>query len=156
MGKDAFNRGPRDSDGYGYGPKDRGIERLMEDARTLSPAGIERAAWGWERHEKGDALAQYREAEKAALKTIEKANRGPAWEEVRRSILDLTEGRSSLVDWKAEHGDIGHRAERAMLGAGLGLVAGDLLDHAHSAILMRPMAEALPWLLPEATPEPRR
>ena len=32
-----------DQDGYGYRADDRGIERLLQDSRTLSPAGIERA-----------------------------------------------------------------------------------------------------------------
>ncbi len=146
----------KDVEGYGYRPEERGVERLLEDFRTLSPAGIERAAWGWGRHEEGPALEQYRETEKAALKAIESANRGPAWEELRRSILDLTEGRSSLVSWKVEHGEVGHKAERAALGAALALVARDQLSHAEFMTLVRPMAQALPWLLPEAAPEPYR
>ncbi len=146
----------KDVEGYGYRPEERGVERLLEDFRTLSPAGIERAAWGWSSHEEGQALERYREAEKAALRAVESANRGPAWEELRRSILDLTEGRSSLVSWKLEHGEVGHKAERAALGAALALVAGDRLSHAEFATLVRPMAQALPWLLPEASPEPYR
>jgi len=75
---------------------------------------------------------------------------------VRRSILDLTEGRSSLVSWKIEHGDPGHKAEQAALGAALALVGGEKLPHQEFVSLVRPMAEALPWLLPEVAPEPRR
>jgi hypothetical protein len=145
-----------DRDGYGYAATDRGIERLLGDARTLSPAGIERIAWGWDRHEEPRELERFQEAERTALKAIEAQDRGPRWEEVRRTVLDLTEGRSSLVSWKAEHGATGHKAERAMLGAALGITAGDRIDHQHYATLVRPMAEGLPWLLPEEPPQPAR
>jgi hypothetical protein len=143
-----------DRDGYGYPRTQSGIDRLLEDARTLSPAGIERVAWGWDRHEDPAHLNRFREAEKEALKAVEQADRAQQWEEIRRRILDLTEGRSSLVSWKAEHGDVGHKAERAMLGAALGIVARDRLDHPQYSELVRAMAEALPWLLPESPPQP--
>lgn len=129
---------------------------MMDDLRTLSPAGIERAAWGWDSHEGGHSVERFREAEKAALRVIEQSDRGPAWEQVRRALLDLTEGRSSLVSWKVEHGETGHKAEQGALGAALALVAGEKLLHKDFVSLVRPMAEALPWLLPEAAPEPRR
>ncbi len=145
-----------DSDGYGYKATERGLDRLMEDARTLSPAGIERAAWGWDRHEDPVNMQRFRAAEKVAMHALEQADRGQPWEEARRKLLELTEGRASVVSWKVEHGDKGHKAEHAALGAALGLLAQDLVDHAHYATLVRPMAEALPWLLPEAPPEPRR
>ncbi len=145
----------KDVEGYGYRAEERGVERLLVDLRTLSPAGIERAAWGWDRHEDPQAMERFRDSEKAALRAIERSDLGPAWEKLRQSILDLTEGRSSLVSWKAEHGEVGHKAERAALGAALALVSGDRFEHHHFATLVRPMAEALPWLLPEAAPEPR-
>lgn len=145
-----------DAEGYGYRPDEQGLERLLRDARTLSPAGIERAAWGWDRHEDPAAMQQFREAERASLHVVEQSDRGPAWEDARKRLLDLTEGRTSLVSWKVEHGDVGHKAERALLGAALGLLMRERLDKAHYVILVRPMAEALPWLLPEAPPEPRR
>ena len=128
----------------------------MRDARTLSPAGIERAAWGWDRHEDPALMQRFHDAERAALRALEQADRSSTWDDARKRILDLTEGRSSLVSWKAEHGDIGHKAERAMLGAALALLTRDKLSHEQYATLARPMAEALPWLLPEAPPEPRR
>ena len=145
-----------DSDGYGYKATERGLDRLLEDMRTLSPAGIERAAWGWDRHEDPVAMQRFREAEKVALHALEHADRGPQWELVRRSILDLTEGRASAVSWKVEHGDKGHKAEHAALGAAMALLVQDNIDHQHFATLTRSMAEALPWLLPEAPPEARR
>src|ERR1700730_8484565 len=145
-----------DAEGYGYTRTEEGLDRLINDARVLSPAGIERAAWGWDRHEDPAAMQRFREAERAALHILEQTDRGPAWEEARRKILDLTEGRTSLVSWKSEHGDIGHKAERALLGAALGIMTRDKLNHAQYVTLVRPMAEALPWLLPEAPPEPRR
>src|SRR6202165_6324475 len=39
-----------DAEGYGYGSHEEGIDRLLNDARVLSPAGIERAGRGWGRH----------------------------------------------------------------------------------------------------------
>jgi hypothetical protein len=143
-------------DAEGYGAKDQGLDRLIADARVLSPAGIERVAWGWDRHEDPRIMERFHEAERAALRVLEKNNRGPQWDEVRKRILDLTEGRSSLEDWKAEHGDVGHKGERALLAAALAILARDKLDREHYATLVRPMSEALPWLLPELPPEPRR
>ena len=143
-------------DAEGYGSHEEGLERLLTDARVLSPAGIERAAWGWDRHEDPRLMQRFHDAERAGLRALEKSDRGPQWEEARRRILELTEGRTSLEDWKAEHGDVGHKAERALLAAALAILARDKIDHEHYATLVRPMSEALPWLLPELPPEPRR
>ena len=145
-----------DAEGYGYGSHEEGLERLLTDARVLSPAGIERAAWGWDRHEDPRLMQRFHDAERAGLRALEKSDRGPQWEEARRRILELTEGRTSLEDWKAEHGDVGHKAERALLAAALAILARDKIDHEHYATLVRPISEALPWLLPELPPEPRR
>jgi hypothetical protein len=143
-------------DAEGYGAKDQGLDRLIADARVLSPAGIERVAWGWDRHEDPRIMERFHEAERTALRVLEKNNRGPQWDDARKRILDLTEGRSSLEDWKAEHGEVGHKGERALLAAALAILARDKLDREHYATLVRPMSEALPWLLPELPPEPRR
>jgi hypothetical protein len=143
-------------DAEGYGAKDQGLDRLIGDARVLSPAGIERVVWGWDRHEDPRIMERFHEAERTALRALEKSNRGQQWDDARKRILDLTEGRTSLEDWKAEHGDIGHKGERALLAAALGILARDLIDHDHYVTLVRPMSEALPWLLPELPPEPRR
>jgi hypothetical protein len=145
-----------DAEGYGYRAGEEGINRLLTDARVLSPAGIERASWGWDRHEDPAAMQRFHDAERMALRALEQGDRATAWEDVRRRILDLTEGRTSLVSWKAEHGDVGHKAERALLGAALGFLTRDRITHDQYVTLVRPMAEALPWLLPEAPPEARR
>src|ERR1700716_637990 len=136
-----------DLDGYGYKPGEKGPERLLDDLRTLSPLGIGRAASGWSKHVEEGNAERFHEAEKAALKTLEEANLAPAWEDLRRQILDLTEGRTSLVAWRAEHGDIGHQAENAVLGAALGVLARDHIDRKDYETLARPGAEELPWLL---------
>jgi hypothetical protein len=138
-----------DAEGYGFPEHQRTLARLMADVRVLSPAGVERAAMGWDLHAGKDGLKVLKDAEKAALHAVEKADRGPAWDEVRRSLFGLTESGAALISWKAEHGDIGHKAEDAAFAAALGLVAGDLISKQHTATLMRPMAEALPWLLPD-------
>jgi len=119
------------------------VERLAEDCRTLGPSGIERIAGGWERR----APDRYAEAERAALRIIETTGRGIAWDELRNRLLGLTERGTPLVAWRAEHGDVGHRAEQALLGAALALLAQPELDAHHAETLVGPMAAALPWLL---------
>jgi hypothetical protein len=130
-----------------------GVQRLESDLRTFSPAGIERVAWGWRRH--ADQTARLEAAERAALHAIEQAERGPAWDDLRRTLEHLMEGRGALLPWKQEHGQPGHTAERAVFAAALALEAGDRLSHEQYVALVRPLAEALPWLLPETPPAPR-
>jgi hypothetical protein len=139
----------------GYLGPEQGVDRLLSDLRVMSGAGIERAAWGWARHEDQAALERYREAERSAIRLLEAAARGEEWEKLRGQILDLTEGRGSLVAWRAEHGPAGHAAEQAALGAGLALLAGEGLGPDDLTALLRPMAEALPWLLPDVPPSQR-
>ncbi|MGH2473245.1 MAG: hypothetical protein ACRDG6_12805 [Candidatus Limnocylindria bacterium] len=128
-------------------------ERLLTEFGAFSAAGIERAAWGWDRYV-ADDLDSYRDAERAALHAIEKADRGSKWDEFRRSIFDMTEGGRALVAWQYEHGEIGHKAERAAFGAALALFARDRITGDQFATLARPMDEALPWLLPKEPPHP--
>ena len=136
-------------------PRPKELERLASDLRVLDPNGIERAAWGWDRHEKG-RLDDYHRAEKAALAAIERADLGEAWDEYRQRVFGLTESKGALVAWKAKHGAMGHKAEGAAFGAALGLFGKDGISHADYVALVEPMAEALPWLLPEQRPSPRR
>ena len=125
-----------DAEGYGFPEHQRTLARLMEDVRVLSPAGVERVALGWDRHVGKHGLQALHEAEKAALHAIEKADRGSAWDEVRRSLFGLTESGGALVSWKAEHGEIGHKAEEAAFAAALGLVASNLISKHQAATLM--------------------
>lgn len=138
-----------DAEGYGFPEHQKTIQRLIEDIRILSPAGVERAAQGWDKHARLHGLDEIHKAEKPALHAIEQAGRGEAWDEVRRNLFGLTESGGALVSWKAEHGEIGHKAEDAAFMAALGLVAGNLISKQQQATLLRPMSEALPWLLPE-------
>ncbi|TMF39483.1 MAG: hypothetical protein E6I30_02755 [Chloroflexi bacterium] len=138
-----------DAEGYGFPEHQRTLTRLIDDIRILSPSGVERAAQGWDRHARLHGLESIHAAEKAALHAIEKADRGPAWDEVRRNLFGLTESGGALVSWKAEHGEIGHKAEEAAFMAALGLVAGNLIGKEQANTLVRPLSEALPWLLPE-------
>jgi len=141
-----------DAEGYGFPEHQRTLARLMDDIRVLSPAGVERAAMGWDTHVGKNGLPALHAAEKAAVHAIEQADRGAAWDEVRRSLFGLTESGGALISWKAEHGEIGHKAENAAFAAALGLVATGLISDEQAATLMRPMAEALPWLLPGESP----
>jgi len=138
-----------DAEGYGFPEHKRTIARLMEDVRILSPAGVERVAQGWDEHVGESGLPAFREAEKAGLHAIEKADRGSAWDEVRRTLFGLTESGAALISWRAEHGDMGHKAESAAFAAALALLADGLISKPQEATLLRPMAEALPWLLQE-------
>ncbi|HYL08444.1 MAG TPA: hypothetical protein VEU76_07835 [Candidatus Udaeobacter sp.] len=142
-----------DAEGYGFPEHQDSLKRLTDDIRVLSPAGIERAAQGWDRHARLASMQAMEEAEKTAVRAIEKAGRGPAWDEVRRNLFGMTESGAALVSWKAEHGDIGHKAENAAFMAALGLVAGNLIKKDQAATLKRPLSEALPWLLPEHEPD---
>ena len=63
---------------------DSAEQRLASDLRTFSVAGIERVGWGW-RQKHGQAEV-FQAAERAALHAIEQTDRGPAWEELRRSL----------------------------------------------------------------------
>jgi hypothetical protein len=128
-------------------------ERLRSDLAVFSAAGIERAAWGWDQHGATNGAA-FHEAERAALRAIEGANRGAAWDEYRRSLFDMTEGGRALVSWQYEHGETGHKAERAAFGAALALFARDHITPDEFATLARPLDEAIPWLLPKEPPHP--
>ena len=142
-----------DAEGYGFPEGKRTIARLMEDVRILSPSGVERVAQGWDEHVGENGLPAFREAERAALHAIEQADRGPAWDEVRRTLFGLTESGTALISWRAEHGELGHKAENAAFAAALGLLADGLINKKQQDILLRPMAEALPWLLPNLQPD---
>ncbi len=149
-----------DVDGYGPRPHQTDLERLIEDTRTLSALSIERIAAAWtedagpiraghpEHH--GDlptaAHTAWVAAERAALHALESAGRAAEWDDLRRRLLDLTERHDALVSWRQEHGDNGHRAEDALMGAGLALLARAALDAEHLRTLLRPMSSALPWL----------
>jgi hypothetical protein len=125
---------------------------------VLSPVGIERAAWGWDRHE-ADNLEAFHAAERAALDAIANANQLEGWEDWRRRLFYEVEGRSALIAWRAEHqrhAEHVHKAERAAFGAALGVFARPWISHSHYATLVSAMAEALPWLLPERPPAPAR
>src|ERR1700730_3336006 len=91
------------------------LERLESDLHVVSPVGIERAAWGWDRHE-SDNLGAFHAAERAALDSLEAAELGAEWDEWHRRLFYETEGgRLSLVAWKAEHErhpEHVHKAER--------------------------------------------
>jgi hypothetical protein len=144
-----------DAEGYGFPEHQVTLARLMDDIRVLSPAGVERVAMGWDKHVGKTGLDAFRAAEKAAVHAIEQADRGPAWDEVRRNLFGMTESGDALISWKAEHGEIGHKAEQAAFGAALGVVGTGLISKEQQAALVRPLAEALPWLLPdENQPEP--
>lgn len=138
-----------DAEGYGFPEGKRTLARLIEDIRVLSPSGVERIAAGWDEHVGEGGLAAFREAEKAALHAIEQADRGPAWDEVRRTLFGMTESGAALVSWRAEHGEMGHKAENAAFAAALGLLGDGLISKEQQDSLLRPMAEALPWLLQE-------
>src|SRR5690242_17446044 len=102
-----------DAEGYGFPEHDRTLARLIADIRVMGPAGVERAAQGWDDFAGGGKHAHYREAEKAATHAIEQNDRGAAWDALRSSLFGMTESGQALVSWKAEHGEVGHKGEDA-------------------------------------------
>jgi hypothetical protein len=129
------------------------LERLDSDLRVLSPVGIERAAWGWDRQ----LLDDLHVSERTALHAIETGLDGQGWDRWRHRLFFKVEGRQALIAWHTEH--LMHaphvrKAERAAMAAALGLFAQGRISHAHYRRLVSAMAEALPWLLPEKPPEP--
>ena len=138
-----------DAEGYGFPAHDRTLARLIDDIRVMGPAGVERAAQGWDRHVGTHGHAAYHDAEKAATHALEVNDRGAIWDTFRSSLFGMTESGGALISWKAEHGDVGHKAENAAFMAALGLVASNLISEHQVKTLVRPMSEALPWLLPE-------
>ncbi len=141
------HEGVVDKEGYGARPEQSALDRLLEDCRTLSVAGIERIADAWD---KRGAEAEYLAAERAALHVVESHSRGELWDATRNRLLGLTERGIPLVSWQAEHGVVGHKAEDALMGCALALIAQPELSRHHSQILLHPMAQALPWLLPDS------
>jgi hypothetical protein len=141
-----------DAEGYGFPEHDRTLARLVGDVRVMGPASVERAAEGWDLHAAGNQHTAFKQAEKSATHAVEKNDRGSIWDTFRSSLFGLTESGEALVSWKAEHGDVGHKAEDAAFSAALGLVAADLITPQQFTTLVRPMAEALPWLLPDQAP----
>jgi hypothetical protein len=130
------------------------LERLDSDLRVLSPLGIERAAWAWDRHE-GGLLDKLHTSERTALHAIEAAQQAADWDVWRNRLFHEVEGRQALIAWHTEHQMHAvhvHKAERAAFSAALGLFAQPRISHAHYARLVSAMAEALPWLLPEQPP----
>jgi len=138
-----------DAEGYGFPEHDRTLARLIEDTRVMGPASVERAATGWDMYAAGQHHDAFRAAERAATHAIEQNDRGPIWDTFRSTLFGMTESGQALVSWKAEHGDVGHKAENAAFAAALALVGADLITPEQFATLVRPTAEALPWLLPE-------
>ena len=139
-----------DIDGYGDRPDQSDLDHLLEDCRSLSPAGIERIASAWDRRGSDPIFV---EAERAALHAVESSEHGEVWDSTRNQVLGLTERGTPLVSWGAEHGEIGHKAEDALLTAALALLARPKLNHHHAKVLLHPMAQALPWLLPPTPSE---
>jgi hypothetical protein len=130
------------------------LERLDSDLRVLSPLGIERAAWGWDRHE-GERLDELHASERTAMHAIESSADAADWDTWRHRLFDEVEGGHALIAWHTEHHTHSphvHKAERAAFAAALGLFAQARISHTHYARLVSAMAEALPWLLPEQPP----
>jgi len=124
------------------------IERLLADARVLGPSGIERIAWGTRvhNHQTGEAVA-------AAEAAVRENGRQADWQAAEAAVRSLTEGSHAQAAWRAEDQQTDRTAEEALLHAALALVAGDRLNRDQRHALLKPAAEALPWLLPEEAPD---
>jgi hypothetical protein len=134
-----------DREGYGYDSHQSLAERLMDDLRALGPSGIERIAESYQQLEQVGHKERFHGLERRALAAVEGA-RGNEWEELKARIHHLTDGGGSLESWKAEHGDVGHRAEAAVLAGALGLLALGELPRDDYLKLVEPLSSALPWV----------
>jgi len=93
------------------------------------------------------------------LRSIRARGAWDRWEAMRAAIYGLTEGDHRVISWEAEdeeHHEHSRAAEHAAYGAALALVAGGALPPPSSRVLLTPLAEALPWLLPGFEPAPVR
>lgn len=124
------------------------VERLLSDARVLGPSGIERIAWGVKTHSHG-----VDEAAAAAEETLQTSHTENVWREAETAVRSLTEGSHAQASWKAEDPTTDRTAEDALLHATLALVLGERLPDEHRRALLKPAAEALPWLLPDEAPD---
>ena len=132
------------------------LDRLTADLRVFDTNGIERAAWGWDRHE-GTLLDRFHEAERAALRAVESSGEALDWDAWRQRLFHEVEGQQALIAWHTEHQTHAphvHKAERAAFASALGLFTQSWIPRAQYATLVSAMAEALPWLLPERPPTP--
>lgn len=134
-----------DREGYGYDSHQSLTERLVDDLRALGPSGIERIAENYQQLEQVGHRERFHELERRALQAVEGA-RGVEWEELKARIHHLTDGGGSLESWKAEHGEVGHRAEAAVLAGALGLLALGELPQEDYLKLVDPLSAALPWV----------
>ena len=134
-----------DREGYGYDAHQSLTERLVEDLRALGPSGIERIAESYQQLEQVGHRERFHDLERKALHAVE-GDRAGEWDELRSRIHHLTDGGGSLESWKAEHGDVGHRAEAAVLAGALGLVALGDIPREDYLKLVEPLAAALPWV----------
>ena len=124
------------------------VQRLLSDARVLGPSGIERIAWGLKTHGEG-----IDEAAAEAERVVIESGLESEWRETEAALRALTEGSHAQEAWRAEDPETDRTAEMALLNAGLALVAGDRLPEPLRRRLLKPAAEALPWLLPDEPPD---
>ncbi|HZV50237.1 MAG TPA: hypothetical protein VFD49_10775 [Candidatus Dormibacteraeota bacterium] len=128
-----------------------GIQRLLADARVLGPSGIERVAWGWRRYARSELDACDHACARAET-AIRSAGLLPALETAEEELRQITHGQ----EWRAEDPATGRTAAEAARRAALALMGRDWLSHEEYRTLVKPMSEALPWLLPEERPDPYR
>jgi hypothetical protein len=133
-----------------YGPNSTQVERLLSDARVLGPSGIERIAWA--RRHRLLSAGQAEAAENEARRALGSAGLQAAWEAAEADLRGMVEGHYAQQSWQAEDPVVDRTAEDAALNAILALVVRDQLGHEEYRTLVKPMAEALPWLLPDETP----
>lgn len=143
-----------DTDGYGFRPAERGVERLAADMREMGEYSVERAAEGWDRLTGEQRWREHEEAREEAMSLLVIEGRAEQWDELERSMLGLTEGPAAMRSWRDAHGEVGHKAERAASSAALALLVEEKLPHELAEVLLAPMAEALPWLLEAGGPGP--
>lgn len=121
------------------------LQRLLDDCRVMGHSAIERVATSWRAHSEN--------SEDAHQRVLGAVRGDPSWLAAEAAIRHMTEGHSAQIAWRAEDSETGRTAEEAVIHAALALTAGGRISRADRHLLLKPLAETLPWLLPDEMPE---
>jgi hypothetical protein len=115
------------------------VKRLLEDLRLLGPSGIERIAEAWRN------VA----AEEDAIRTAaeRRAEDDPEWREAEAEIFAIARGEAWLSPSQTDRESAIAAAQDALLA----VLERKTLSQQQYRTLVRPAADALPWLLTGGT-----
>jgi len=89
-----------DAEGYGFPEHQRTLARLMDDIRVLSPAGVERAATGWDTHVARTGCRRCMPLRRQPCMRSSRPIVEPPGTRCAGSLFGLTESGGALISWK--------------------------------------------------------